>query len=70
MVEGGAKLLQSFIDAGIWDEARIIQNKNLKLHSGIAAPVLKNHELIDSFQLSTDSVLIYQNGQKINKEVS
>ncbi len=70
LVEGGAKLLQSFIDLSIWDEARIIQNKNLKLDNGIAAPVLKNHELIDSFQLSTDSVLIYQNGQKINKEVS
>ena len=24
IVEGGARLLQSFIDEGIWDEARVI----------------------------------------------
>ncbi|MFI5156005.1 MAG: bifunctional diaminohydroxyphosphoribosylaminopyrimidine deaminase/5-amino-6-(5-phosphoribosylamino)uracil reductase RibD, partial [Chitinophagales bacterium] len=29
IVEGGKILLQSFIDSGIWDEARVIQNKFL-----------------------------------------
>lgn len=36
-VEGGAKLLQSFIKQGYYDEVRIIQSK-IKLFSGIKAP--------------------------------
>jgi diaminohydroxyphosphoribosylaminopyrimidine deaminase/5-amino-6-(5-phosphoribosylamino)uracil reductase len=40
LVEGGAKLLQSFIDEGLWDEARIITNEELLIGSGVAAPVL------------------------------
>jgi diaminohydroxyphosphoribosylaminopyrimidine deaminase/5-amino-6-(5-phosphoribosylamino)uracil reductase len=64
LVEGGAKLLQSFIDSGIWDEARIIQNGSLKVDKGLPAPVLKRHELEDSFQLSTDTIFFYRNGSE------
>jgi len=39
MVEGGAKLLQSFIDAGLWDEARI-ETASFCLGNGIKAPIL------------------------------
>ena len=42
MVEGGAKFLQSFIDEGIWDEARIISNRQLTIGNGLAAPQLTN----------------------------
>ncbi|MDB5199499.1 MAG: diaminohydroxyphosphoribosylaminopyrimidine deaminase [Chitinophagaceae bacterium] len=42
IVEGGAKLLQSFIDAGLWDEARIIRNEELIIENGVSAPQLKN----------------------------
>ncbi|MCZ2223037.1 MAG: bifunctional diaminohydroxyphosphoribosylaminopyrimidine deaminase/5-amino-6-(5-phosphoribosylamino)uracil reductase RibD [Chitinophagales bacterium] len=38
LVEGGAKLLQSFIDEQIWDEARIITNTSLIIKEGINAP--------------------------------
>ena len=38
IVEGGAKLLQSFIDAGLWDEARLICNEQLNIGNGIKAP--------------------------------
>ena len=41
IVEGGRDTLQRFIDAGIWDEARIITN-NIYLGEGVHAPVLKN----------------------------
>lgn len=41
LVEGGLQLLQSFIDAGMWDEARIICNESLEIGSGLPAPVLK-----------------------------
>lgn len=45
IVEGGAILLQSFIDAGFWDEARVIRNKELMIENGINAPGLKNASL-------------------------
>lgn len=38
IIEGGAKLLQTFIDAGFWDEARIITNQTLCIENGIASP--------------------------------
>ncbi len=34
LVEGGAKLLQSFINEQLWDEAIVIQNTALNLHAG------------------------------------
>jgi diaminohydroxyphosphoribosylaminopyrimidine deaminase/5-amino-6-(5-phosphoribosylamino)uracil reductase len=37
MVEGGSKLLHSFIKVGLWDEARVIQSKH-PLDSGVKAP--------------------------------
>lgn len=39
LVEGGAKLLQSFIDQGLWDRARV-EVSPLKLNDGIKAPAL------------------------------
>ncbi|HEY8690061.1 MAG TPA: bifunctional diaminohydroxyphosphoribosylaminopyrimidine deaminase/5-amino-6-(5-phosphoribosylamino)uracil reductase RibD [Chitinophagaceae bacterium] len=42
IVEGGAKLLQSFIDAGLWDEAKIIRNEQLTIPNGINSPNFKN----------------------------
>ena len=39
MVEGGAKLLQSFIDAGLWDEARI-ETTPFCIGKGTKAPVI------------------------------
>ena len=44
LVEGGAKLLQSFIDKGLWDEARI-ETAPFCLDEGVAAPILKNEQL-------------------------
>ncbi len=38
IVEGGSKLLQSYIDSNNWDEIRIIKNKKLNIFSGIKAP--------------------------------
>ena len=42
LVEGGAKTLQSFIDKGLWDEARIITNEKLIIETGIAAPGIRS----------------------------
>lgn len=40
LIEGGARLLNLFIESGCWDEARVIINTSLKVGSGIPAPVL------------------------------
>jgi diaminohydroxyphosphoribosylaminopyrimidine deaminase / 5-amino-6-(5-phosphoribosylamino)uracil reductase len=45
LVEGGASVHQQFIDAGLWDEVRTIENTALHLHSGVAAPILPSGEV-------------------------
>lgn len=60
LVEGGAKLLQSFIDAGVWDEARVITNEQLTIGDGIAAPVLKNEALIKTAKPGTDLIQYFK----------
>lgn len=56
LVEGGTKLLQSFIDAGLWDEARIFKSQTT-FGSGILAPTIagieKNMQTISSDRLLT-----------------
>ena len=44
LVEGGAKLHQSFIDAGLWDEAQI-ETASFTLGRGTAAPELTEYRL-------------------------
>ena len=60
IVEGGATLIQSFIDAGCWDEARVITNKNLQIENGIGAPVLKGAILFKKEQLISDELCFYK----------
>lgn len=43
LVEGGRKLLQSFMDADSWDEIRVETNSGLYLQDGVPAPSLPNH---------------------------
>jgi diaminohydroxyphosphoribosylaminopyrimidine deaminase / 5-amino-6-(5-phosphoribosylamino)uracil reductase len=59
MVEGGAQLLQSFIDDGSWDEARIITNENLIIGNGLPSPVLKDHQLTSTQNIAADTIRIY-----------
>lgn len=44
LVEGGRKTLQSFIDANLWDEARIITG-NTEFESGTSAPTIHGHQI-------------------------
>ncbi len=60
LVEGGAKLLQSFIDAGLWDEARVIINEKLMIGKGINAPILVNSSLVGRQTIAADKISIYQ----------
>jgi diaminohydroxyphosphoribosylaminopyrimidine deaminase/5-amino-6-(5-phosphoribosylamino)uracil reductase len=63
LVEGGARLLQSFIDEGYWDEARIITNSELRIPGGLPAPELKDARLTGSEQLAGDTIHYYRNIQ-------
>jgi diaminohydroxyphosphoribosylaminopyrimidine deaminase/5-amino-6-(5-phosphoribosylamino)uracil reductase len=61
IVEGGAKLLQSFIDAQLFDEIRVFRSPN-ELKKGILAPVLpKNITIIKKQNLLGDELTIYKN---------
>jgi diaminohydroxyphosphoribosylaminopyrimidine deaminase/5-amino-6-(5-phosphoribosylamino)uracil reductase len=51
IVEGGARLLQSFIDEGMWDEARVITNEELIIDNGLNAPSLSNQKLSGSQEI-------------------
>ena len=58
-VEGGAKLLNSFIEKNLWQEARVLIGNQFLLE-GIAAPKLKvAPERI--FQIGEDILEVYQN---------
>ncbi|QEC54511.1 bifunctional diaminohydroxyphosphoribosylaminopyrimidine deaminase/5-amino-6-(5-phosphoribosylamino)uracil reductase RibD [Flavisolibacter ginsenosidimutans] len=61
LVEGGAKLLQSFIDEGEWDEARIITNEQLLIDKGLPAPMLSNERLTSSERIMNDTLRYYRN---------
>ncbi|MEO7266325.1 MAG: bifunctional diaminohydroxyphosphoribosylaminopyrimidine deaminase/5-amino-6-(5-phosphoribosylamino)uracil reductase RibD [Ferruginibacter sp.] len=56
IVEGGAKLLQSFIEEGLWDEARIITAKKKTVATGVRAPILSNCSLQHTEQLADDEI--------------
>lgn len=59
MVEGGSKLLQSFINEGLWDEARLITNTALVINEGLDAPFLKNFSKLDEQKLSNDIISFF-----------
>ncbi len=59
LVEGGAILLQSFIDSGCWDEARVITG-NILLNDGIKAPHL-NLSPASTQTSGDDTISFYQN---------
>ncbi len=59
LVEGGAQTLQSFIDAGLWNEARIFTG-NSSFKKGIKAPRV-SEKLVASTTIGSDTLKIYNN---------
>lgn len=59
LVEGGARLLQSFIDVGCWDEARVIRNDQLTIGKGLRGPQLDNAILKEETTIATDTLRIF-----------
>lgn len=66
VVEGGAKLLQSFIDEGLWDMARVevgasCSGLDLRGAGVTFAPVLKYADLVETREVDGDKLLILLN---------
>ena len=61
IVEGGARLLQSFIDEGMWDEARVIRNTELNIEHGLPAPVLRQDTKVSDERILSDIIEVYNN---------
>jgi diaminohydroxyphosphoribosylaminopyrimidine deaminase / 5-amino-6-(5-phosphoribosylamino)uracil reductase len=60
LVEGGARLLQSFIDEDSWDEARVITNDHLEIPAGLPEPQLQQARLVSRESLLTDTIRYYE----------
>ncbi|MGZ8544648.1 MAG: RibD family protein, partial [Flavisolibacter sp.] len=64
LVEGGAQVLQSFIDEGAWDEMRVIKNLEMKIIKGVRAPVLNAQAgLTMESKQGTEILSTYKNNQ-------
>jgi diaminohydroxyphosphoribosylaminopyrimidine deaminase / 5-amino-6-(5-phosphoribosylamino)uracil reductase len=61
LIEGGANILQQFIDANLWDEAFEIINTQLCFNNGVAAPRLKQQQALSTFNFLNDEVTHFKN---------
>ncbi len=59
LIEGGAKTLQTFIDVGLWDEARIFKGKTI-LTTGTPSPKISGG-LVSTNSILNDTLLILRN---------
>ncbi len=59
IIEGGANILNQFISANLWDEARVIKS-GTNWKTGVAAPQI-NGFIEDIIPLDTDTLFIHQN---------
>lgn len=59
LVEGGAQLIQSFLDQNLWQEARIFEG-NKYLNNGILAPSI-SVKSFKEFKIENDILRIFQN---------
>lgn len=59
LVEGGALLLQSFIDEGLWDIVRVERNPKLIIGNGVCAPVLPKGLIPEVFSCFGNDIFYY-----------
>jgi diaminohydroxyphosphoribosylaminopyrimidine deaminase/5-amino-6-(5-phosphoribosylamino)uracil reductase len=67
-IEGGATLLQTFIDSGYWDEARIFTGDKL-FQEGIAGPKI-NGTVAEKHSIGTDQLLLIHPSPENNPQPS
>ncbi|HET7897586.1 MAG TPA: dihydrofolate reductase family protein, partial [Flavisolibacter sp.] len=61
LVEGGTQLLQTFIDEGAWDEARVFTNEQLVIGAGLPAPQIRNAAFEKNETIFSDTIRHYSN---------
>ncbi len=66
VVEGGAKTLQSFLDAGLWDEIRI-ETAPFTVEKGIEAPKLPEKLRITKVEKYVNTIVTYEREQDKTK---
>ena len=66
IIEGGAKTLQTFINEGVWDEARIFTG-TIQFLNGVKAPQLDG-ELISENKIFDDTLKIYTNKNEFSSQ--
>ncbi len=64
LVEGGATLHQSFINANLWDEARVVTNTKMYLQNGIQAPQIAFDSNDDAYNMEGDKISFHSNLNK------
>jgi len=60
IVEGGSQTLQSFIDANLWDEARVFVSENT-FNQGVIAPKLPKNRILTSLLIEKDQLNLFRN---------
>ncbi|AGC78741.1 diaminohydroxyphosphoribosylaminopyrimidine deaminase [Nonlabens dokdonensis] len=62
IIEGGTTTIQSFIDAGLWDEAYQFMGTEVLFHKGLKGPLLKgNYHIHKREMIQNDVLKIYRN---------
>jgi len=62
LVEGGANVLDQFLEIGIWDEIRVLEHSR-RLGTGVPAPKIPETAVLkEQFQVGEDTVRIFRNG--------
>ena len=59
IVEGGAKTLQSFLDAGLWDEIRI-ESAPFTVNEGVEAPKLQENIRVVKVEKYVNTIVTYE----------
>ncbi len=65
LVEGGTKILTSFLEAGLWDEVRLIKNNFKIIEEGISAPKPIFGEAIKTINIKEDTLQFYINNSAV-----
>jgi len=65
LVEGGAALLNSFLQERCWDEVRVLTNLKLNTVKGLKAPVLPAVAVVKNIRIGSDEISFYHQAQSL-----
>jgi diaminohydroxyphosphoribosylaminopyrimidine deaminase/5-amino-6-(5-phosphoribosylamino)uracil reductase len=68
MIEGGSRMLSSFLEEGLWDEARVLTGK-MTFSQGVKAPVIHT-DPVESANFGGTRVEVYRNKMDLSGPMS